>query len=310
MAQDFGLFLVLSNLALIPAVIYCLAKKKWVLCIIFSRLLLVSTFYHICQAGYYCFSVTLEALRTSDHFFVYMSLTWLVLYLLGLPIVLKLIVSIVVEMIALPALVAYIDSWWVLGTILIMLAAVILITMAIRFAKSPARLKKLMRIDILDTIMAVTLISLGFVFHILAGEPGSYRYGWAHALWHVFAMLGMFFVLEMKDGKDLINKILTPSSNKSGGGGEAPTTSASSPDQEIYIMVEDDDDNIEAATSEQSDEEGESIRLNNNSSSRNKKGGSRSTSKKHWIPPQPPSKKRVAAAASSSQDDSSSGGSS
>lgn len=308
MAQDFGLFLVLSNLALIPAVIYCLAKKKWVLCIIFSRLLLVSTFYHICQAGYYCFSVTLEALRTSDHFFVYMSLTWLVLYLLGLPIVLKLIVSIVVEMIALPALVAYIDSWWVLGTILIMLAAVILITMAIRFAKSPARLKKLMRIDILDTIMAVTLISLGFVFHILAGEPGSYRYGWAHALWHVFAMLGMFFVLEMKDGKDLINKILTPSSNKSGG--EAPTTSASSPDQEIYIMVEDDDDNIEAATSEQSDEEGESIRLNNNSSSRNKKGGSRSTSKKHWIPPQPPSKKRVAAAASSSQDDSSSGGSS
>jgi hypothetical protein len=161
-------------------------------------------------------------------------------------------------MIVLPALITYIDSWWVLGTILILLGAVVVITMAVRFAKSPVRLQKFFRFDILDSIFAVILVGLGFIFHILAGEPGSYRYGWSHSLWHIFAMLGMYFVVEMKDGKNVLNKIFGgPDINNSIMTSvdvlSTKNTSRNPPQhqqQELYVIVESDDDDDEGIDEE------------------------------------------------------------
>ncbi len=76
-----GICLVVSNIALLPAIIYAKQKSLVPEFSILAIVFFVSSFYHLCQAGFVCIlGIDFTTLRLADHFFVYSALVWIVLY--------------------------------------------------------------------------------------------------------------------------------------------------------------------------------------------------------------------------------------
>lgn len=195
-----GLFLVTSNLALLPAIIYSLKRKLYPEAALFISLALVSTAYHYCQSGVVCV-FSFKALQTTDHFFVYSAMIWLVLYFVDLKLVPKYMIFILLQMGLLPSIIDYINEGWILSAVVISVIVIIggFIIIAI--------LRGFPKCDILDLFTAVLLIGGGFFFHVYAGSPGDKNYAWSHAIWHIMSMLAIFFILEVKDGISFWEKL-------------------------------------------------------------------------------------------------------
>jgi hypothetical protein len=92
----------------------------------------------------------------------------------------------------------WINSWALAGTLVgsLLFMAVIL-----------AIIHGLPKFDFYDLICALILIAIGFFLHIWAGEPGEKNYPFSHSLWHVLAMSSAYFVIDLRDGKSVIEKI-------------------------------------------------------------------------------------------------------
>ncbi len=58
----------------------------------------------------------------------------------------------------------------------------------------------LRKYDIALILITVLLLGGGFALHLVAGGVDDSKYYWAHSLWHVLAMLGLFLVVLIRDG--------------------------------------------------------------------------------------------------------------
>lgn len=196
-----GVSLIVSNIGLIPAIAVSILYGLYAEAAVFIVVCFTSTVYHICQAGFYCV-YSFKTMQTSDHFFVFGLLVWTALFFIGLRLQTRFVIFIFVQSLLLPAVMQYLESWWI-GGILLAFLLLVSLSMLSYFTKLIPKL------DLLDVFITIILIGGGFFFHIYAGEPGDKRYWWAHSIWHVLGMLSVYFIIEMKAGKGRLNEFLT-----------------------------------------------------------------------------------------------------
>ncbi len=197
-----GAFLVLTNLALVPALFY--SARRWLFAelAILSVVFLASSAYHLCQAGFVCLlDVGFSAFQLSDHFWVFSALLWVVLFFAGLGLEYRFVILVLSQLLLLLLILEFgHDSWFsavVIGGI-VLIAFLLLVFVG----------RAVPDVSIANLVVALLLVGGGFVLFLLAGDPphdrdpGDPSYGPFHAGWHVLIMLAVYPALDLriKDG--------------------------------------------------------------------------------------------------------------
>jgi len=187
-----GLLLVLSNLLLLPALFLTIRRYYYVDTAVILMMFLASSFYHACDAGWFCITDILDH-RMQDHFMCTSLFSWLVLSFLGIPLdqtcsVFFLIVSSYVLFAQ-----TCVDSSFFFVTLGFFFLFLILVRL-IFFRHF------LVKIDISDLVIAIILFVIGFIPFSLANVDDIEHYGVYHALWHFLSMPSIYFVIEARDG--------------------------------------------------------------------------------------------------------------
>jgi len=195
-----GLALVLSNLALLPAIVVSLLNNLFPEAIVLSVLLFTSSFYHICQSGFACL-YPFDALQIADHFYVYTVVVWITLFFIGLKLRFRFIIAFIIQAALFPAVIVYLHSWAVAGILIGSLVVVVILILSLTMSDFP-------KIDWLDLTTVILLIGGGFGLHVYAGDPGSPNYAVSHSIWHILSMIAVFFIIEMKIGDSLVARTI------------------------------------------------------------------------------------------------------
>ena len=74
-----GLLLVISHVALFPALYLLVRRRRWDTAANFLGVFVASTLYHTCRAGFLC-AFRFEQTKMADYFFVYRALIWAATY--------------------------------------------------------------------------------------------------------------------------------------------------------------------------------------------------------------------------------------
>lgn len=159
----------------------------------------VSTVYHFCQSGIYCL-LPFTSLQTSDHFFVYSTLVWLILFFTDARMEWRFLAFVLMQGMLLPMIIVYIHQSW-LVSVAIGVPSMVGLVYIMLVGKMP-------KCDWRDMIFSVVLIGVGLFFHIFAGDPGTTNYDWAHTLWHIACMLSIYFLLDSKDSIFWLRKFI------------------------------------------------------------------------------------------------------
>lgn len=189
-----SIFLVLSNLFLLPAIIWSIFKNNILDTTILIIVFVASTIYHLCLAEWVCVSTQWES-QLSDHAMVYILMMWIYISLWDISLVARTaFIYIVIYLLYLFSVNA-VSNW---------LFAISLIWFFIAFAIFRIALyqfnEKIFGMDLILTIISIILFGIGLFMHIWGGSPSSTNYWWTHSLWHVFAMLGIFVIILARDG--------------------------------------------------------------------------------------------------------------
>lgn len=190
--------LVISHYAIVPSIAVAVAKGFVAEAGMLLAMTLVSTVYHLCQAGYAC-ALEFSVLQISDHFFVYSTLSWLILFFTDSRLMWRFVAFILIQGVLLPMIISFVHEMWMIG-VAIGLPAIAGIFYLIIMRRTPM-------LDLLDLSFAVVLLGIGIFFHLYAGDPGTVNYAWAHSLWHVFCMLSIYFLFEAKDNTFWVSKL-------------------------------------------------------------------------------------------------------
>jgi uncharacterized protein DUF3522 len=187
-----GIFLLVSNLAFLPAILLAAEKRLITEIFLFVVTMTTSIVYHLCQANFYCIA-SFNALQTSDHFFVYSTLIWVVLFFVEMPMAYRTGVFILLQAFLLPSIIILVSNSWYVALVLIGVLIVI------AFYAVMIYLHGLPNFYEPDVITSVVLLGAGIGFHIAAGSPSlNAQYGIFHGFWHIFAMLSIFYVMRSK----------------------------------------------------------------------------------------------------------------
>ncbi len=198
-----GLFLVGSNLALLPAIRYAYVLGLLPESSILSVVFVVSSVYHLCQAGFICLlDIDFLTFQLQDHFFVYGALVWITLYFIGLTLAERFAIFIWVQALLFPLILEFVKTWWLSGFVVgfVVLIAILLLSIVVRGFP---------RFNIYSMIAAILLVGVGFAFHLIGGDPTppdqkdgetNHKYAWFHSAWHVFIMLSVYYVIDLKHG--------------------------------------------------------------------------------------------------------------
>lgn len=192
-----GIFLILSNLAILPAVLYTLKKGLYIDSSILIIVFIISSTYHTCQSGFFCI-VQFDSLQKVDHFFVYQAFIWISLYIVNVPINHRIVLLLFFHMLLLPFTLQYIGSWWLAGITFGGIALTCIITLSFFYWEQPILSK-------FDFMFAMTLLGSGFYLHVIGGAPGQSNYWLWHALWHMFAMFAVLFVYTFKTSGGILH---------------------------------------------------------------------------------------------------------
>ncbi len=194
-----ALFLILSNLALLFAIGFSIKRQLLPETTILGILMSVSITYHFCQTGISCL-FPLDTLREMDHFFVYSTLIWIVLYFIEPPWPIRISVFFLAQVFIFPFLLTFLETNWVAGVLIgvIVVGALFLLFIVVQ---------RIPNIDWLDLLIAAILLGVGFALHITAGDPEGSNYSVPHSIWHILSMLAIYFVLEIKDGTNWLAKV-------------------------------------------------------------------------------------------------------
>ena len=180
-----ALFLVFSNVALVPAIFLLAVKGDAISAYLLIFTLASSCLYHMCRAGALCL-FEYKNHRLLDYIAVYLSLTWILTRLATQGNFRLHVFAFVVSFsLALFAAVSGINFGW-LSVIGVGLPSVIALTHAL-IAHKPV---------FYHTGWAIATFVLSIVGGALIFFFPRTNYGWAHALWHVFIMLSVYtFIL-------------------------------------------------------------------------------------------------------------------
>ena len=190
-----GMALVLSHFAALPALVYLgwmgLVSELAVL----STCVAVSTAYHMCQVGWFCFGVDLIALQISDHFLVFFAFVWMLMYSSGAPERIRATVTIVIMGPTLPVIISHLDSW-VAGAMAVGLGIAAFFIAFIAYAWIRGGVTVKWR----AFGVALALILIGIRLHINSGDFSSSNviYPMAHTVWHVLAFGALYFASKIQ----------------------------------------------------------------------------------------------------------------
>ncbi len=190
-----GLFLVLSNIFIIPAIYASIYKKAHLLTSFLSTTMIVSTLYHFCTAEFYCLA-NVHAMAQWDFIFamgsVAVGLEFLLAYdaprYKGTRILEQRLTFIVFfAIIVIRVLIdreAAATFFWIIGI------AVFLIFLKLVFVD---------HFTVYTHDYNWIALIIGFLF-ILMGlglffVTGTSSYWWTHSLWHTLVFIGMFFFI-------------------------------------------------------------------------------------------------------------------
>lgn len=264
-----GICLVVSNIALLPAIFYAkylsLVPEFSILAIVFF----VSSFYHLCQAGFVCIlGIDFTTFRLADHFFVYSALVWIVLYFFvashgiatatnlrtrnsnfclknndkktktkiklktktttrkkivrrphsiisdrELKLEYRFSIFVIIQAIIFPLLLEFIETEWFIAVVVGILTIVVIFLLFCIIGGIP-------RFKLINLLVSIILIAIGLSFHFFAGDPippedfvedededKALRYAWFHSAWHIFIMLAIYYILDLKYGTSWISRL-------------------------------------------------------------------------------------------------------
>lgn len=186
-------FLVLSNVAIVPAIAYAYWRRLFPETAVLCAVLAASTAFHVCQVGWFCFGVGVDALQVTDHFMVYSALVWFSLYFAGASERARTSITIAAMAVILPVIVAFIGSWMsgavIVAIVLVLTVATLMYVFSVH-GDGPA-------VAWGAFIVALGLLGLGVLLHVFGGDFGdeNWKYPVAHSVWHVLSMLSLYYVL-------------------------------------------------------------------------------------------------------------------
>ena len=185
--DDIGnIYLVGTNVFIIPAVICAAYLDFKDLASLYTTTAIVSTVYHLCQAEFICAPLAFELLQIADLFFVYLTLVWTVMWFTDTFLQTRIVILWPVSAVLLIAILYFCFSKW------FMLISVVFLTLllVILLVASPQ-----MRIFWPALVVAVVLFGMGILLHIVAGSPGDTSYPFAHGTSHPFFFSSLLFLL-------------------------------------------------------------------------------------------------------------------
>jgi len=192
-----SLGLVLTNAAILPALVYTFVRHLYIESAILLAVFVASSAFHICQVGWFCFGVTLSSLQLTDHFIVYTALVYFSLYLVQAPLEARAALTLGVQAFLLPVIAAYLTTTFANIFAVALVAAVALAALAFVLT-----LGGKVRFDPRSVMLAVMLLAGGVVLHVTGGDFGddNHAYPAAHSVWHVLAMVSLYFVVDSPYG--------------------------------------------------------------------------------------------------------------
>jgi len=191
-----GLYLVLSNIAIVAAIWLCFYHRRYPEATVAFVVFAISSTYHLCQSGFYCVA-DLEVLRRADHFFVYSLIIWYTLYWLELPLDIRFSTFFLLTAFLYPTSAENLSSNVFTGIAIGVIAFVAFIYIIFINMKIP-------RITLIETIIIVALAGTGIGLDAYAGDVTDNNYPYAHGTWHILTMLALFFFISMKENSDII----------------------------------------------------------------------------------------------------------
>lgn len=199
-----GVFLVLSNLALLPALWYAVRANLFVEFGLLAAVFMASTAFHICQSAFFCFGVSLFSLQVSDHLLVFLAIIHFSLYVVNASLVARTAITFVATPIILPVVVTFLHDF-VSGAIAISVAVVAAAIMFVIIITINGRIY----LDWKSVIIAVVLMAGGIALHLVGGDfsEDNTKYFSLHSAWHVASMIALLFVLDIPFGRTSVLKL-------------------------------------------------------------------------------------------------------
>ncbi|KKM01734.1 hypothetical protein LCGC14_1791470 [marine sediment metagenome] len=212
-----GVALVLSNLAIVPAIVKALWLQQIPEAAVLSVVLVVSSVYHVCQAGFACvLDIEFETLQLADHFFVFSALMWIVLLFVGIELEFRVALFVWLQLLLLPLLLEFMRNEW-FGPVAIGVVVVLVVLLLALVVRGVPHFNRT------NMLIAAVLLAVGFALHLLAGDPlpptraadggdgepelvSQPRYSWFHVPWHVFAMAAVYFALDLHQRKGWVSR--------------------------------------------------------------------------------------------------------
>lgn len=198
-----GIILIGSNIALLPSIWYAANLGLIPEVAIISTVFTVSTIYHLCQVGFVCIlDMEVGTFQLLDQFFVYSLFVWMTFYFIGLELQYRFAILVLIQAILIPLLIEFSNTWWFAGIIIGIVAVVSLLLLSLVVRGLP-------RFNPVSLFVAILLLGIGFTLHVVGGEPFHpdsdlseqetiSRYSWFHSVWHIFAMLAVYYILDTK----------------------------------------------------------------------------------------------------------------
>ena len=202
MADSDGLFLVLSNLFVLPALLYAIILGQIPEAAILGIVGLVSFFYHLCQAGFYCIvkdtcptGKNFSILQFADEFFVFLALLWFIAYWFKFntrTVLLEMTIAFIFIAQAIVFIPLVADS----GNFIFYEIGLIILTLVASFIWMLIWRRRRISWDGLG--IALGLIIIGLILFYVAGDPGEPNYDLVHGIWHVLLFVAVFFILDTR----------------------------------------------------------------------------------------------------------------
>lgn len=185
--------LTLTNLVLWIPILWTLWHAHFVDATVFFLLFLASTLYHVCQGDKDLCVSSLWEEQASDHIWVMSVIAWLILTFWVFNQDVRFSLFLCILFLAIINMVLVVSSF---------VFAVFLAWFAILFAalRVVAFGEPVRKYDVALILVTLVLIGGSFTLHLIAGDTDNPKYWWAHSLWHVLAMFGLFLVVLIRDG--------------------------------------------------------------------------------------------------------------
>ena len=224
-----GLYLVISNIAVVPAFIEALALGQLPEVALLGSSGIISMFYHLCQNGYFCIKGSqsnYSILQNTDQLIDFVLILWFVGYIIRLTEGygrLQLLMSAVFIGLAIVLVPLYGSASFFVYEIAVLAsgaALFVLVSLIFNYLVAntkdpldPWRIKwdvnpKRKWVAVFDFAITLIFVIVAIILFYLAGNPGDKNYDVYHATWHILIYLSVVFILDIPYGNIICVKNL------------------------------------------------------------------------------------------------------